>query len=207
MDVSNYHRLGSDASRSTTSSPEDSPASKSPTSAQAVEDRRDRLGSGRTSSEPEADPESWASQAVRTDARRITAAASTAGGTGPHTTGRSTAPPPPAPSSAETPGEGLDAAAGDEEDEDVDDTQRPSGRPPGAAVTATGAGRSADGTRTPGGGAAPSGGLLGDAGGAAAANGTSTSSPTESTPIGSYGKSSSWNRFTGVTAASEHPAA
>ncbi|XP_069179039.1 CCR4-NOT transcription complex subunit 3-like [Procambarus clarkii] len=195
------------ASRSTTSSPEDPPASKSPTSAQAVEDRRDRLGSGRTSSEPEADPEPQASQAVRTDARRMTAAASTAGGTGPHTTGRSAAPP--APSSAETPGEGTgpDAAAGDEEDEDVADTQRPSGRPPGAAVTATGAGRSADGTGTPEGGAAPSGGLLGDAGGAAAANGTSTSSPTESTPTGSGGKSSSWNRFTGATAASEHPAA
>nr|XP_045587417.1 vasodilator-stimulated phosphoprotein-like [Procambarus clarkii] len=115
----------------------------------------------------------------------MTAAASTAGGTGPHITGRSTAPP--APSSAETPSEGAgpDAAAGDKEDEDVDDTQRLSGRPPGAAVTATGAGRSADGTGTPGGGAAPSGGLLGDAGEAAAANGTSTSSPTESTPTGS----------------------
>ncbi|XP_069189225.1 protein SPT2 homolog [Procambarus clarkii] len=191
-----------EAPGTTTASPKDPPASKSPTSAQAVEECRECLDSSCTSSEPEADPEPRASQAMPTDGHRRTA-----GGTGLHTSGCSTAPS--APSTAVTPGEGAGpvAAAGDEEVEDVNDSQRPSGRPTGAAGTATGAGRLADVTVTPRGGDASSGGPPGDAGGAASANGTSTSSPTESTPTGSGGKSSSWNRFTGVTAAPEHSAA
>ncbi|XP_069191469.1 protein SPT2 homolog [Procambarus clarkii] len=191
-----------EAPGTTTSSPEDPPALKSSTSAQAVEERRERLSSGRTSLEPEADPEPRASQGARTDARHRTAAASTTGGTGPHTSRCSAASP--APSTAVTPGKGAGPVAAAE---DVDDLQRPFGRPTGAAGTGTGAGRSADGTVTTRGGAASSGGPPGDAGGAASANGTSTSSPTESTPTGRGGKSSSQNRFRGATAAPEHPAA
>ncbi|XP_069159828.1 uncharacterized protein [Procambarus clarkii] len=197
-----------DVPRTTTSSPEDPSASKSSTSAQAVEERRERLGSGCTSSEPEEDPEPRASQVGRTDARHRTAATSTTGGTRPHTSGCSAAPL--ALSTVGTPGEGagtVAVAAADEEDEDVDDSQTQSGRPTGASGTVTGAERSADGTVTPGGGAATSGRQPGDAEGVAAANGTSTSSPTESTPTGSGGKSCTRNRFTGATAAPEPPAA
>ncbi|XP_069177512.1 uncharacterized protein [Procambarus clarkii] len=107
-----------------TSLPEAPPAPKSFTTAQAVVER---LGTGRTSSLPEADPEPRASQTVRTDARHSTAAASTTGGTGPHTTGCSAAPP--APSTAVTPGEGSGPGAAARDEEDVDDSQRPSGRP------------------------------------------------------------------------------
>ncbi|XP_069181791.1 uncharacterized protein [Procambarus clarkii] len=82
-----------DASGTTPSTPEDPQSLNSPTSAQADDERRERLGTGLRSSEPEADSETRAPLAGRTDARRRTAAASTTGGTGPHTSGAPTATP------------------------------------------------------------------------------------------------------------------
>ncbi|XP_069179589.1 podocalyxin-like [Procambarus clarkii] len=195
-----------EAPGTTTSSPEDPPASKSSTSAQAVEECRERFGSGRTSLEPEADPEPWVSR--RANRRPLKNGSSLN-----HRWNRAAhirmlrSPPPPPPSTQHLRDNWRGPVAGDEEDENVGDLQRPSGRLTGAAGTATGAGRSANGTVTSGGGAGSSGVPPGDVGGAASANGTSTPSPTESTPTGSGGKSSSQNRFTGATAAPDHPAA
>ncbi|XP_069165480.1 uncharacterized protein [Procambarus clarkii] len=87
---------------------------KSLTLAQAVDERLERLGTDWISSEPEADPETRAPPAGRTDARRRTAAASTTGETGPHTAGGFAATP--APSTGGTRGEdaGPSPAAEDE---------------------------------------------------------------------------------------------
>ncbi|XP_069159843.1 uncharacterized protein [Procambarus clarkii] len=103
-----------DASGSTPSTPEDPQSLNSPTSAQADDECLERLGSGRRSSEPEADSETRPPPAGRTDARRRTAAASTTGGTRSHTAGGTAATP--APSTAGTRGEdaGPGAAAKDE---------------------------------------------------------------------------------------------
>ncbi|XP_069189910.1 uncharacterized protein [Procambarus clarkii] len=165
-----------DSSITTPSLPEDPPASKSPTSAQAVDERRIRLGSGHTSSEPGADPEPWAPQAGRTDARHRTAAASATGGMGLHTAGGFAATP--STSTAEIQGEG--AAAGDVEDADDEDVQRAPGRSSGAAETSTGARRPSEGKTTPGEGATTAGSAQGDTEGATVDNGMATSPPTES---------------------------
>ncbi|XP_069181783.1 mucin-1-like [Procambarus clarkii] len=93
----------SGASGTAPSTPEDPQSLNSPTTTQAEDERRERLGTGRTSSEPEADPETQEPPARRTDAQCRTVAASTTGGTGPHTAGGSAATP--APSTAGTRGE------------------------------------------------------------------------------------------------------
>ncbi|XP_069176264.1 mucin-13-like [Procambarus clarkii] len=86
-------------------SPAESQATKSPTSVHAEDERRERLGSGRTSSDPEADSETRTTQAGRTDARRRTAASSTTWGTRPGTGGSAGSTP--TPSTAGTDGEGA----------------------------------------------------------------------------------------------------
>ncbi|XP_069169884.1 loricrin-like [Procambarus clarkii] len=151
-------------------------------------------------------PRNTAPLAGRTDARRRTAAASTTGGTGPHTAGGSTATS--SPSTVGTRGEdtGPGSAAKDEV-ADSDASQGAPGRPTEAAGPMTGAGEASDGTTTCGGGSATTGGMLGDTGGASSANGKFTSSPLESSSRGSSGKSSSWNKFTGATGSAVHPAA
>ncbi|XP_069181790.1 apomucin-like [Procambarus clarkii] len=190
----------------TPSTSEDSQSLKSPTSAQANYERLERLGSGRISSELEADPETRAPLAGRTDARRSTAVASTTGRTGPHTAGGTAATP--APSTGGTRGEdaGPGSTAKDEE-ANGDASQRLPGRSTGAAGPETRSGGTSDGTATLGGGSATTGGTLGDAGGASAANGTLASSPPSSSSRGSGGKSSSRNKFTGATGSAVHPAA
>ncbi|XP_069195403.1 uncharacterized protein [Procambarus clarkii] len=71
---------------------EDPPSSNSPASSQS-EDRRERLGAGRTSTEPDVDPETRSTQAGRTDALRRTAASSTTQGTRSSSVGGPTATP------------------------------------------------------------------------------------------------------------------
>ncbi|XP_069184599.1 uncharacterized protein [Procambarus clarkii] len=183
----------SDASGTTPSTPEDPQSLNSPTSAQADDERWERLGTGLRSSEPEADSETRAPLAGRTDARRRTAAASTTGGTGPHTSGAPTATP--APSTAGSRGEDAGPGAAAEVGcVHGDALQRATGRSTGA--TATGAGVASDGTATSGGGSMTTGGTSGDAGEASATNGMLTSSPPESSSRGSGGKSSSRNKLT-----------
>ncbi|XP_069157027.1 apomucin-like [Procambarus clarkii] len=142
----------SDASGTTPSTPEDPQSLNSPTSAQADDERRERLGTGLRSSEPEAD------FVLRSSvAHRRTAAASTTGGTGPHTSRASTAIP--APSTAGTRGEDAGpGAAAEVGGAHSDASQGATGRSTGA--TATGAGVASDGTATSGGGSMTTGGTL-----------------------------------------------
>ncbi|XP_069161526.1 secreted protein C-like [Procambarus clarkii] len=86
-------------------SPEGPHSSKSPTSAHAEEESRERLGSGRISSDPEADSATRATPTERTVARRSMAASSTTRGTRPGTGGSAGSTP--APSTARTDGEGA----------------------------------------------------------------------------------------------------
>ncbi|XP_069192771.1 activating signal cointegrator 1 complex subunit 2 homolog [Procambarus clarkii] len=83
----------SDVSRTTPSTPKDPQSLNSPTSAQAEDECREPLGTCRTSSLPEADPETQEPPARRTDARRRTATASTTGGEPDHTQQEAPQPP------------------------------------------------------------------------------------------------------------------
>ncbi|XP_069167103.1 secreted protein C-like [Procambarus clarkii] len=103
------------ATGATRPSPADPQASKSPTSAQAEDESRERLSSGRTSSDPEADSETRATQAGRTDARHRTAASSTTWGTRPGTGGSAGSTP--SPSKAGTAGKGAGTGSDAVEDE------------------------------------------------------------------------------------------
>ncbi|XP_069169548.1 submandibular gland secretory Glx-rich protein CA-like [Procambarus clarkii] len=83
----------SDASGTSPSTSQDAQSLNSPTSAKAEEERRERLSTGCTPSEPDAEPETQATWAGRTDTRRRMAAASTEGETGPRIAGGPTATP------------------------------------------------------------------------------------------------------------------
>ncbi|XP_069181254.1 CCR4-NOT transcription complex subunit 3-like [Procambarus clarkii] len=196
---------GSSATGATPSSPEDPQSSNLPTSTQAEEERRERFGSGHTSSDPEADSETHATQAGQTDAGRRTAASSTTWGTRPGTGGGAL--PTLEPSTAGTHGKGAGTDAAGEELEDGRAVQRAVERPTGTPMTPTGAGRAPDGDTTSGGEATTTGGAPVDTGGIASAKETFTSTPTEASSTGSGGKSSSLKRFTCTTAGAEHPAA
>ncbi|XP_069179550.1 uncharacterized protein [Procambarus clarkii] len=115
-------------------SPEGPHSSKSPMSAHTEEEeRREHLGSGRTSSDPEADSATRATLAGRTDTRHSTAASSNTWDTRPCTGGSAGSTP--APSTAGTDGEGAgtrtDVAEEELEDKGSEQTavRRGSGTP------------------------------------------------------------------------------
>ncbi|XP_069194656.1 uncharacterized protein [Procambarus clarkii] len=182
--------------------PADPQASKAPMSAHAEEERRERLGSGRTSSDPEADSETCATQARRTDVRRRTAASSTTWGTRPGTGGSAGSTP--SPSTAGTDGEGAGTGSDAAEDELEDGGVRAEGsrkdpldNSQSRMITRRrhNLRRRGDNNR----------GASGDTGGTSAAEETSTS--TESSSTGSGGKSTSLKRFTGAMEGAEQSAA
>ncbi|XP_069158330.1 mucin-21-like [Procambarus clarkii] len=167
------------------SAPEDPQSLKSPTSAQAEDEHRECLGSGRTSSELH--PETRALPDGRTAARHRTAGASTTGGTGLHTAGGCTATPAPTTNGTQVDGTRLGAGAEDEEEKSANDAQRSPGSSSGAAGTAMGSGRTSDGTATPGGGSSTTEGRTGDSGGGAVSTGHSPSHPRSPPPEGAAG--------------------
>ncbi|XP_069178223.1 uncharacterized protein [Procambarus clarkii] len=193
-----------DASGATPLSPEEPQSPNLPTSAQAEEERQERLGSGRTSSDPDAESETRVTQAGRTDAHRRTAASSIIWGTRPGTGGGAI--PTPAPSTAGTHDKGAGTDAADEELEDGRAVQKAVMRSTGTPGTPTRAGRAPDGD-TISEEVKTTGGTPVDTGGISSAKETFTSTPTEASSTGSGGKSSSLKRFMDTTAGAEHPAA